>query len=68
MTTLLSSFIIYYCCIKFKREYSLSTRPEPTNDVSSLEIKGNIAYGQVTIASRNTHSEAVNDVYDDIVI
>ena len=59
---------MYYCCIKFKKKYSSSTRPEPTNDVSPLDTKYNIAYGHVTIANKTTVSSAVNVVYDNIVI
>ena len=58
ITAILSSFITYYCCVQSKESYSpLSVVPVgldyeipiSTKDVSSLEMKDNLAYGHVTI-------------------
>ena len=62
-TAILSSFITYYCCVKFKRIYSPSVAGPPNNGASQLEMKDNVAYGHVTTDNGN---ERV--IYDNIVI
>ena len=69
ITAILSSFITYYCCVRSKESYSPSTVvpvgldyeiPVSTKDVSSLEMKDNMAYGHVTIStSGNTSTPPV---------
>ena len=69
ITAILSSFITYYCCVRSKESYSPSAVvpvgldyeiPISTKDVSSLEMKDNMAYGPVTIGtSGNTSTPPV---------
>ena len=69
ITAIVSSIFTYYCCVKSNQRYSSSVTgpPDPTIDMSSLEIKDNIAYGHVTIdTSGNIHNATV--VYDNIVV
>ena len=55
----MSSLVTYYCCVKSKGGYSpsvVSTSvlydiPVSTKNVSSLEMKDNMAYGHVTIGT-----------------
>ena len=69
ITAILSSLITYYCCVRSKEDYSPSSivpaaldyeTPISTKDLSSLEIKDNMAYGHVTFGtSGNTLTPAV---------
>ena len=65
-TAILSSFITFYCCVKSKRSYSLSTTGPPSSRVSQFEMKDNMAYCHVTIDNGNKSTERV--IYDNIVI
>ena len=59
ITAIVSIIISYYCCVKSKGGYSPSATGPPalyetpvsTSALSSLEMKNNMAYGHVTIAT-----------------
>ena len=75
VTTVITFIITYYCCIKSKGGNFSSTTDPPviyetpvfTSDVSSFEMKDNMAYGHVAIdTGGNIPSATV--VYDNVVI
>ena len=73
ITSIITIFIAYYCCIKSKGGYfpsatspsALYETPGFTSGMSSLEMKDNLAYGHVTIGA-NGNITTTPAVYDTV--
>ena len=75
ITAIISSLVTSYCCVKSKGGYSPSASspsalyeiPRTTKNVSSLEMKDNMAYGHVTIGTSGNVS-TTSAVYETVTI
>ena len=71
IASVISSLITYYCCVKTKAHYSISHTTTPavaeyetpisttTSGKGVLELKDNMAYGQVVTTNRQTNAPTV---------
>ena len=78
ITAVISSFITYYCCIKTKAHYSISHTntlavaeyETPVSTTTSgkgvLELKDNMAYGQVVTTNRQANTTNAPIVYESV--
>ena len=79
ITAVISSLITYYCCVKTKAHYSISHTNTPavaeyetpvstttTSDKGVLELKDNMAYGQVMTTNRQTNTANAPIVYETV--
>ena len=75
ITAIISSLITSYCCVKSKGVYSPSATSPPAlyeipvsnKNVSSLEMKDNMAYGHVTIDTSG-NIPTTSAVYETVTI
>ena len=79
ITAVISSLITYYCCVKTKAHYSIShtntaavaeyETPISTTATSGkgvLELKDNMAYGQVMATNRQANTTNTPIVYETV--
>ena len=79
ITAVISSLITYYCCVKTKAHYSISHTNTPavaeyetpvltatTSGKGVLELKDNMAYGQVMTTNRQTNTTNAPVVYETV--
>ena len=77
ITAVISSLITYYCCVKTKAHYSISHTNTPavaeyetpistTTSIGKgvLELKDNMAYGQVMTTNRQANTANAPIVYE----
>ena len=79
ITAVISSLITYYCCVKTKAHYSISHTNTPavaeyetpistttTSGKGVLELKDNMAYGQVMTTNRQANTTNAPIVYETV--